>query len=308
MESSLNDLSVCAIIISYNPCLDTLEKMLCALKTQVSQILVVDNGSDIEIITWLNLRDDIVFIALGCNLGIATAHNKGISWALKHNYTYVLLMDHDSIPMSNMVQHLLNTMNYLLIQNIQVAAVGPTTKNIAIGRSFYFIRIIGLKVKKIFCNKRTVNKYIAADFLISSGSLISLQILKNIGLMEEDLFIDLVDIEWFYRAKHKGYQAFGVCDAVMHHSFGDNSVRFWFGHWHYISLHHNPLRCYYQYRNSIILYKKNYIPLRWVLSDIIRSCLKILFYLIFMPQRATYASMFIKGIWHGITNKVGVYK
>ena len=305
MASSLNDLSVCAIVVSYNPCIDTLQNILCALKTQVSQILVVDNGSDIEIITWLRLRDDIVFIELGHNLGIAIAHNKGIAWASKHKYPYVLLMDHDSVPMPNMVQHLLNTMTHLLIQNVRVAGVGTRYRDPITGHTSYFVCFGWLKIKKIFCD--SIENTIAVDFLISSGTLFSIHALKNIGFMDEQLFIDHIDTEWFIRAKHKGYHSFGSCKALMNHSLGERGYKLWLGRWRYLPLH-SPLRCYYKFRNSVLLYKRHYMPWRWLINDLVRLLSIGLFYLIFVPQRATYASMFIKGIWHGIINKVGAYK
>ncbi len=302
MTQNLNKISVCAIVVSYNPSIEKLREIFCALNTQVSQIIVVDNGSDIETIRFLHLRDDIVLIELGKNFGIATAHNKGIMWANEQNYSYVLLMDHDSVPMPNMVLYLVNTMTELLAQNIQVAALGTRYRDPITKHSSSFLRFGFLKFKKIFC--KSIKTVIAVDLLISSGSLIPVKVLKEIGLMDEQLFIDHVDTEWFIRAKHKGYHSFGVCEAVMTHRLGERRYKLWLGYWRYVPLH-SPLRCYYQFRNSILLYKRNYMPLRWKINDIVLLFSLASFYLIFVPRRTTYLAMFIKGIWHGIINKVG---
>lgn len=296
---------VCAIVVTYKPCLETLQTLLCALRPQLSQIVVVDNGSGDKITTWLRSMDDIEFIELGANLGVANAHNQGIKWALARDYSHVLLMDHDSVPMPNMVPKLLEAMTVLRARNVPVAAVGPIYRNPVTGHSSYFVRFGWLKIKKIFCDRK--DKPIAVDFMISSGSLISVDALTDVGFMDEGLFIDHVDTEWFVRAGHKGYQTFGVCEAVMSHSLGECGYRIWLGRWRYVPLH-SPLRCYYKFRNSLLLYKRNYMPWCWVVNDLVRLLSIGLFYLLFIPRRTRYAAMMIKGIWHGITGKVGSYE
>jgi rhamnosyltransferase len=42
------------------------------------------------------------------------------------------------------------------------------------------------------------NKPVEASFLIASGCLISLDVIKNVGYMDEGLFIDYVDVEWSF--------------------------------------------------------------------------------------------------------------
>ena len=42
--------------------------------------------------------------------------------------------------------------------------------------------------------------------------------------MEEDLFIDWVDLEWCWRAIHMGYFIVGNADVVIEHRLGDRSI------------------------------------------------------------------------------------
>ena len=64
-----------------------------------------------------------------------------------------------------------------------------------------------------------------SDHLISSGSLIRLDVFDKVGLMLEELFIDFVDIEWGMRAKKNGYICYIANNVLMKHSIGDKSVK-----------------------------------------------------------------------------------
>ena len=93
--------------------------------------------------------------------------------------------------------------------------------------------------------------------LISSGALFPREALLELGLMDEGLFIDHIDTEWFLRAKDRGWRVFGVCDAVMDHGLGERTVMVWLGRWRYLPVH-QPFRYYYIYRNSVLLYRRSY--------------------------------------------------
>ena len=43
------------------------------------------------------------------------------------------------------------------------------------------------------------------DYVITSGSFIPLEVINDVGLMLDKLFIDFIDIEWCFRAKRKKY-------------------------------------------------------------------------------------------------------
>jgi len=119
--------------------------------------------------------------------------------------------------------------------------------------------------------------------------------------MREDLFIDYVDIEWGLRARHQGFQSYGVCSAYMRHSLGDHPINF-FGK--NIPLH-SPLRHYYHFRNAVLLYREAWVPLNWKLVDGWRLCLKYVFYSLFAKPRMAHWRMMTLGLWHGLKGKTG---
>ena len=67
-----------------------------------------------------------------------------------------------------------------------------------------------------------ITKPLHSTLLISSGSLISVETLKVVGLMRDYYFIDYVDTEWCLRAEYLGYKNFVSAQAVMRHTIGDN--------------------------------------------------------------------------------------
>ncbi len=100
---------ICAVIVSYHPATEGLERVLGALRPQVDDLVVVDNGSPQETLDWLHRHaSQLSFevIPLGRNTGVASALNQGIAWARERGCTYVLMMDQDSVAQPGMVARL----------------------------------------------------------------------------------------------------------------------------------------------------------------------------------------------------------
>ena len=115
--------NIVAIIVTYHPDINLLSKQIDLLTPQVTETILVDNGSSCDVNDWNNQREQKVVsvITLGDNRGIAAAHNKGIEWAKNRGADYVLLMDQDSLPAPNLVEKLVSTLS----QQVLPAAAGP---------------------------------------------------------------------------------------------------------------------------------------------------------------------------------------
>ena len=126
------------IIVTYNPEKDTLLTSLIELLAQVETVIVVDNGSDAgtELILQ-NLsgshRYNVKLIALEQNFGLGKAYNAGITLARNLKADFVLLMDQDSVPESNMLTELRSAFISLEAQGNQllqwahvIASIRPT--------------------------------------------------------------------------------------------------------------------------------------------------------------------------------------
>ena len=299
--------NICAIIITYYPNLRTLETAIAAIHGHVRKIVIVDNGSPEDSIKCMQKIIPGVsayLISSSKNIGVAAGHNLGIAWARQQGCTHVLLLDQDSVAGTNMVSELLNAHRDLTEKGVRVAAVGPRYEDEFRQLSSFFVRFGRINFRHIRCTPQHRGKYIEVDFLITSGSFISLEIIELIGGMDEELFVDHVDTEWCLRAKSMGYRTFGVCNAVMHHTLGIEMVRVWKRR--YVP-RRKPLRHYYTFRNSIILYRRPYIPIIWIINDIVRLISMLFFYSLRTAPRFEHAWMMIKGIIDGLRGRAGPY-
>jgi rhamnosyltransferase len=297
-----------AIVVTYNPELDVLSREFEFVIPQVDKIWVIDNASSSSLATWvddLGLHDKLELVQMPANLGLGAAQNTGIQLARAAGATHVLILDQDSQPMPDMVDRLLAASNQLQSAGVPVAAVAPVYADSATGPASGFVRLGWLDFKK-----QTVlpgQDVVEADFVISSGSLIPVSVLDDIGPMDESLFIDHVDTEWCLRAQSKGYKLFGVPGARMVHTLGDRRTRIWFLRWRNVP-YHSPFRYYYILRNSLLMQRRPYMPLKWRVAEFIRCVRVFCFYGLFAPQRGACLRMMLRGIADGLRGVSGPMK
>lgn len=300
--------SVCAVIITFFPDLSNLRALVESLSQQVDSVVIVDNGSSDSMDLFagtLGISNKPAVISLGENLGIGYAQNVGIEFAKTAGAAYVVLFDQDSCPENNMVIKLLSAATELESSGIPLAAVAPSYRDSDGGKLSSFVRIGYFGFSRIDC--ASDDRVVEADFLISSGSLIPLSTIATVGGVDASLFIDHVDTEWCLRAKSMGFKLFGVHDAVMRHSLGDRRTRFWFLRWRTVP-YHSPFRYYYMFRNSILLQRRSYMPLRWRMADAARCLRALVFFGIFSSDRVACVKMMLRGTRDGIVGVTGKMK
>ena len=274
-----------------------------ALLPQVAGIVVVDNGSTIDVAALLADRPVTVLLQ-DMNLGVAVGFNLGVAWATNQGFEQVLLLDQDSVPAPDMVSQLVDTLNWLTEKGEPVAAVGPMAFDPRSGHEVGFARVGALR----FCFVAAVEgeRAIRADFLISSGSLIPLTTIRQIGGMDEGLFIDLVDTEWFLRAAASGLYAYGVPSAMLHHGIGGHNTQLQVGGRKVGSLHHHdPLRHYYIFRNSVLLSRRPYIQKSWILNNTMQLLGMSVYFCLLTPPRLEHLRMMVRGLLDGFSGRSG---
>ncbi len=297
---------ILAIVVTFNPDCHTLELALKALEQQKCEVLVVDNGSDnlpqIELV--VKALECVSLESLARNAGLGAAHNVGIGYAKARGYDYILIMDQDSVPLDSMVANLLIAHKIKSVKKT-VSAVGVSYLNSDNGSESFFIRFGRRKFVRRYCRDKDDDGCIEADFLISSGSLLSIKAIDSIGEMDEGLFIDHVDTEWFLRAKAAGFTAYGVCEARMQHGLGETTHTVALGGRERNVPQHKPFRYYYIFRNSVLLYKRSYASSLWKWNDSQRLVMIAVMFGVFKAPRWRNLSMMLKGIWHGLCGKTG---
>ncbi len=291
----IQSLRIHAAVVVYAPEIAILAKLLTSLAPQVQHVLLVANDGA----PWsCRLPQNATIVTPEKNLGLGAAYNLAAARAREHGATHLLLLDQDSVPEPGMVAALAKVFTPLesvaADQNCEpapslrhsgvgaVAAAGPVWRDRRTSDDGFFIRFTWWGRQTL---KPPESETVAVDFLISSGSLISLDALAEIGPFDEKLFIEHVDTDFALRAAAKGYKMYGVAGARLDHAFGEATMtasplgmrrRFFL---------YPPARNYYLLRNSILLWRRPYAPWRWVWHDVRRTILMMLFYALFVPPR-----------------------
>lgn len=195
-----------------------------------------------------------------------------------------------------MVAELLRALDMLSAQ-AKIAAVGPRYRDAEESGDAPFVRIRFPFNRKLHCGDACAET-VRCDFLISSGSLIPLDVLDAVGGMDETLFIDNVDLEWCFRARAAGYALYGVCAARMRHRLGDSRHRLPGAPRGVIV--HGPRRLFFIMRNRLLLYRRSSTPRAWIAQDIPRAFVKFLLFAIFIGPRRRHARAMLAGLHAGV--------
>ncbi len=290
------DQSPCAVVVSFNPDVEVLTSLADSLQLQGCDFLVVDNASDNinEFASCLQgMSHCLELIRLPQNQGLAAALNRGLQHARDAGYAFALLFDQDSGIDQSYCADMMRAWHEASALDGRTAAIGPRLQDPETGRRTpfrVFNRVLGRSDRAVAPGSTLFQ----ACFLITSGTLLRVDTLAQIGMMRDDYFIDNIDLEWCFRARSSGFSLYGTDQAILHHRIGEASdsllVR------RGIIVNHSPLRSYYSTRNRLNLYRQRYAPLGWKLRDVIRFVLKTVWLLLTSRQRRAYWQNIRRGI------------
>lgn len=293
---------VCATIVTWRPDPALLAQVVAAIAPQVDEVVLFDNGSDGAALDALRALAEAQGCTLLCsadNVGLAAGFNRGIAHARDRGHGFALLLDQDSVAGDGMVAALLAA-HASLSATAKVGAVGPCFHDPRSGLPAPFVRI-GFPFNHKLSG--AAGEHVDCDFLISSGCMIPLPVLDEVGGMDESLFIDNVDLDWSFRARHAGYRLFGVCDARMQHSIGDRLLP---SRWVPTGvLVHGPARLYYIMRNRVLLYRRVHVPRTWIAQDLPRLCGKFMRMSLFIRPRLGNLRAMAAGLRDGLLGRSG---
>ncbi|MFX1712302.1 glycosyltransferase family 2 protein [Stutzerimonas stutzeri] len=284
---------IICVLVAYNPVLELLERAVGGLLGQVDYIVIVDNSA----CSILNFESENIFVeALGENIGIAAAQNIGISKAIDMGAEYVLLSDQDTLYPPDYLNNMLPVFKEFPEACVVVPKFSDSNKKGSDG----FISVTPVCFRRIFpeSGKHKISQ------AICSGKLIRSSTFRTIGLMDERLFIDWVDLEWCWRARARGFEIIANADVVIQHQLGDLSKNMGFRE---VNLR-SPVRHYYITRNAfyLALYSRD-LDLGHRMNLFIRSFRYIFgFPLLARPFPANLKAVMI-GFWHGVTARLGKY-
>lgn len=256
------------MVVLFHPNQKKLFENLNKIKSNFEVIVAISNGNNEEI-HCLDKIENAKLIELHQNYGIAYAQNIGIK-EIVHNFNseYIMFLDQDSFLKANQIDELKED----IITEKNFAVLGPSFDK---------------KGKGIVSVEQT----------LSSGSIIPIKCLQEIGLFKECLFIDLVDYDWCWRARKHGYEILVDRRIALDHKLGEGrkfGVRV-----------AKPFRLYYQFRNIVYLATRREMPIKYAILSFVKLPLRFILYLILLGQKKERFFFMIRGLRDGVIGKMG---
>ena len=283
-----------ALIVLYEPDLSGFKSTLDSLLSQVDGICIVDNSIESHLL-WFEGKDNVIYLPLLKNIGIAAAQNIGIEKLRDAGYEYILFADQDSIAFPDLVEKLYTAYQLLIKNGYKISIVG--CKAIDTDKGFVYN---SNNVKKYHQFDICGREFVHVDYVRNSISLTKIDTINLVGGMDEQLFIDGVDCEWCWRAKYKfGLMTISVNDAYIYHSLGHD------GHKvlnKFVTIP-SSFRLFYQYRNYFWLLRRNYVPLRWKVRNGVKYIINVPYMSLICAPRLKNLVSISKGVFCGMFTK-----
>lgn len=265
------------VIVLYNPQIEKIRRNFSRYyDSDCNVIFIVNSTTEVfknQLISETKEKENIHLVFLRENVGIAQAQNIGINFYLKTpKITNIIFFDQDSYMEVSEINKLQS-----LFYNHDIekpALIGPSVDQISNN---------GL---------RKVTE------TISSGSLIPVSVLYNVGMFKSKYFIDFVDYEWCWRAQGYGYNIYIADDINIVHQT-EHDIRRRLGH-----TMEKPFRLYFVYRNLLWALRDTNMGILFETKWLFRYLVKALFQITIASDRLKR----LKKITHGIFDGLFKYK
>ena len=192
-------------------CLSTLKSS----KFNDFQIILIDNESNQKELNDLkNQFDQVKTFTSEKNLGFTGANNIGINYAIKNQFEYVMLLNNDTEIDKNFINPLLKAFQ----KYNKLGAVQPVIMNFYQNKKVWNA---GGNLNKFFGYTSVIKKpkYInrKIDWITGCCILIKTEVIKKVGLLDENFFAYYEDVDWSIRIKKAGYDLAVVKSSLIYH-------------------------------------------------------------------------------------------
>ena len=222
---------VAIIVLNWNGITDTLE-CLDSLQNQTYNnftIVVIDNGStdnSAELLKGYHSAhtDNIEIIYNPKNFGFTGGVNTGIEWALNDDYDCVALLNNDTIADKNWLKNLVKSAEPKEVGICTGLLLHSDGKTIDSTGDWY--SIWGLPFPRNRNDKTALAPESEFVFSASGGaSLYKTEMLRVIGLFDDDFFAYYEDVDISFRAQLAGWKVAYNSNAIAYHKQGATSKK-----------------------------------------------------------------------------------
>lgn len=289
----------CGLVITFNPDIKLLDEVLSSLVHNVEKIFIFDNTTFDALLedSKFFLDESIKLFSESKNIGIAAAQNFLLRVAVEEGFEYAVVSDQDTVYPVGYVSDL----NKHFLGRDDIAAIFPGWVDIRLeGKEKYPGQYILDSKKKLSINNDESSVF-EISHGISSGMIINIKLLHQIGLMNEDLFIDWVDNEWCWRARAHGFTLLAVPTVKVQHKLGDSIVRVFGKNF----VKRGSVRNFYIIRNGIYLILYSSVPVA-AKSYLIKKVIHHTIFSFIVSNNKFVEVRFLARAWlHGLKGKLG---
>ncbi len=300
--ASTADASVAIILVNWNgfeftaACLDSLRKV----DYPDFRVILVDNASQNQEGERLKkVFPEIDLIGNSENLGFAGGNNAGIRKALEQGFSYVMLLNNDTIVEPDFLGQMMRKFS----QNSRLGVIQPlicflhdrTQIWSAGGKWNRFLgRAITLGDREYVDKFNLTNENL--DWATGCCMLITREALLKTGLLNESYFAYFEDVEWSLRFRKKGFEIALAAEAKIYHEAGASSKK------KRSEGMLSPRVFYYHVRNQFFLLRSQIhglaIPFAWTYH-----CFRFLAWMSYFCLRGRFQKLksVARGIKDGIT-------
>ncbi|MEI7918239.1 MAG: glycosyltransferase family 2 protein [Candidatus Saccharibacteria bacterium] len=222
---------VAIVILNWNGANDTLDCLDSLQKQSYKdfQIVIVDNGStddSCKVLSKYQLSHskNVELIRNPKNFGFAGGVNTGIEWALNGDYEYVALFNNDATADKDWLKNLISAIDHKNIGISTGLLLHQDGKTIDSTGDWYSTWGLPFPRNR---NDKTASAPTAEKVFSASGgaSLYKTEVLRDIGLFDEDFFAYYEDTDVSFRAQLAGWKIAYTPDAIAYHKQGETSKK-----------------------------------------------------------------------------------
>lgn len=228
MASASTRADTIAIVVNWNR-RELLLRCLASLHESMRaplDILVVDNASSDGSVAAIHARfPNVELIESAENLGFAEGNNVGLRWALERGYSYMLLVNNDTVAHPELVPRL----RAFLASRPNVAAVGPaiyylSEPNVVWSAGGWIDQRRGM-VSNDFADTPVASlprQPYAVDHVSGCCMLLRAAAVQRAGLFDPRFFMYFEETEWCVRLTSNGSTLWVLPDATLWHDVRPN--------------------------------------------------------------------------------------
>jgi len=154
------------------------------------------------------------------NLGFVGGNNVGMQWAIDNDCDYVFLHNADGSLESSAIGKLVDQIsadNVGAVQSLMLLDPERELINNA-GNNFQYL---GFGYCNMYRKKRELldNECVQVGYVSGAAVMMKVDLLKQYGLLDNDLFIYHDDLEYGLRLRSLGYQLLLVPDSIFYHKY-----------------------------------------------------------------------------------------